>query len=213
MVDKNQESVLILKFKFISNPTPNIYRHKYKGIYALRDFAIDLPNKLKELDETEGELLEFADKLYDTLKTGPLRVLNSAIVRCSGIYDDSSVTLSIPEMLLSAKQCREQLIAKEIDPDLINPDVFGDVDQLDYAQVKRIISFYLNDIRDKTDILIQQDQVIDLDLHDSLSDELGKKAYQALVADSVVKQDAEKTIIFDHAQICFGHALEDLLKH
>ena len=31
--------------------------------------------------------------------------------------------------------------------------------------------------------------------------------------DGVVKQDAEKTIIFDHAQICFGHLLEDLLKH
>ena len=205
--------MLILKFKFISNPTPNIYRHKYKGTYALRDFAIDLPDKLKELDETEGELLEFADKLYDALKTKPLRVLNSAIVRCVGIYDDSSMTLSIPEILLSAKQCREQLIAKEIDPDLINPDVFGDVDQQDYSQVKRIISFYLNDIRDKTDILIQQDQVINLDLYESLSDELGKKAYQALVGDGVVKQDAEKTIIFDHAQICFGHLLEDLLKH
>ena len=205
--------MLILKFKFISNPTPNIYRHKYKGTYALRDFTIDLPDKLKELDETEDELLEFADKLYDTLKTRPLRVLNSAIVRCSGIYDDSSMTLSIPEILLSAKQCREQLIAKEIDPDLINPDVFGDVDQLDYAQVKRIISFYLNDIRDKTDILIQQDQVINLDLHESLNDELGKKSYQALVGDGVVKRDAEKTIIFDHAQICFGHVLEDLLKH
>lgn len=205
--------MLILKFKFISNPTPNIYRDKYKGTYALRDFAIDLPDKLKELDETEGELPEFADKLYDTLKTRSLRVLNSAVVRCSGIYDDSSMTLSIPEILLSAKQCREQLIAKEIDPDLINPDVFGDVDQLDYAQVKRIISFYLNDIRDKTDILIQQDQVIDLDLHDSLSDELETKAYQVLVGDGVVKQDAEKTIIFDHAQICFGHLLEDLLKH
>ena len=205
--------MLILKFKFISNPTPNIYRHKYKGTYALRDFAIDLPDKLRELDETEGELLEFADKLYDALQIRPLRVLNSAIVRCSGIYDDSSMTLSIPEILLSAKRCREQLIAKEIDPDLINPDVFGDVDQLDYAQVKRIISFYLNDIRDKTDILIQQDQVINLDLHDSLSDELGKKSYQALVGDEVVKQDAEKTIIFDHAQICFGHVLEDLLEH
>ena len=205
--------MLILKFKFISNPTPNIYRHKYKGTYALRDFAIDLPDKLRELDETEGELLEFADKLYDALQIRPLRVLNSAIVRCVGIYDDSSMTLSIPEMLLSAKQLKEQLIAKEIDPDLINPDVFGNVDQLDYAQVKRIISFYLNDIRDKTDILIQQDQVINLDLHDSLSDKLGKKAYQVLVADSVVKQDAEKTIIFDHAQICFGHLLEDLLKH
>ena len=72
---------------------------------------------------------------------------------------------------------------------------------------------HLNDIRDKTDILIQQDQVINLDLHDSLSDELGKKAYHTLVADSVVKQDTEKTIIFDHAQICFGHSLEDLLKH
>ena len=205
--------MLILKFKFISNPTPNIYRHKYKGTYALRDFAIDLPDKLRELDETEGELLEFADKLYDALQIRPLRVLNSAIVRCVGIYDDSSMTLSIPEMLLSAKQLKEQLIIKEIDTDLINPDVFGDVDELDYAQVKRIISFYLNDIRDKTDILIQQDQVINLDLHDSLSDKLGKKAYQALVADSVVKQDAEKTIIFDHAQICFGHLLEDLLKH
>ena len=191
----------------------NIYKYKYKGTYALRDFAIDLPGKLKELDETEGELPEFADKLYDTLKTRPLRVLNSAIVRCLGIYDDSSMTLSIPEILLSAKQLKKQLITKEIDPDLINPDVFGDVDQLDYAQVKRIISFYLNDIRDKTDILIQQDQVINLDLHDSLSDGLGKKAYQALVADSVVKQDAEKTIIFDHAQICFGHLLADLLKH
>lgn len=205
--------MLILKFKFISNPTPNIYRHKYKGTYALRDFTIDLPYKLRELDETEGELLEFADKLYDALQIRPLRVLNSAIVRCSGIYDDSSMTLSIPEILLSAKQCREQLIAKEIDPDLINPDVFGDVDQLNYAQVKRIISFYLNDIRDKTDILIQQDQVINLDLHDSLSDGLGKKAYQALVGDGVVKQDAEKTIIFDHAQICFGHVLADLLEH
>ena len=170
-IEKNQESVLILKFKFISNPTSNIYRHKYKGTYALRYFAIDLPDKLKELDETEGELLEFADKLYDALQIRPLRVLNSAIVRCSGIYDDSSMTLSIPEILLSVKQCREQLIAKEIDPDLINPDVFGDVD------------------------------------------ELGKKAYQALVGDGVVKQDAEKTIIFDHAQICFGHVLEDLLKH
>ena len=205
--------MLILKFKFISNPTPNIYRHKYKGTYALRDFAIDLPDKLRELDETEGELLEFADKLYDALQIRPLRVLNSAIVRCVGIYDDSSMTLSIPEMLLSAKQLKEQLIAKEIDPDLINPDVFGNVDQLDYAQVKRIISFYLNDIRDKTDILIQQDQVINLDLHDSLSDELGNKAYQALVGDGVVRQDTEKTIIFDHAQICFGHLLEDLLKH
>ena len=195
------------------NPMLNIYKDKYKCTYALRDFTIDLPDKLKELDETEGELLEFADKLYNALKARPLRVLNSAIVRCSGIYDDSSTTLSIPEILLSAKQCREQLIVKEIDPDLINPDVFGDVDELDYAQVKRIISFYLNDIRDKTDILIQQDQVINLDLHESLNDELGKKAYQALVADSVVKQDAEKTIIFDHAQICFGHLLEDLLKH
>lgn len=191
----------------------NIYKYKYEGTYALRDFAIDLPDKLKELDETEGELPEFADKLYDALKTRPLRVLNGAIVRCSGIYDDSSTMLSIPEILLSAKQCREQLIAKEIDPDLINPDVFGDVDELNYAQVKRIISFYLNDIRDKTDILIQQDQVINLDLHDSLSDELGKKAYYVLVSDGVVKQDAEKTIIFDHAQICFGHVLEDLLKH
>lgn len=191
----------------------NIYKYKYKDTYALRDFAIDLPNQLKELDETEGELPEFADKLYDALQIRPLRVLNSAIVRCSGIYDDSSMTLSIPEILLSAKQLNEQLIAKEIDPDLINPDVFGDVDQLDYAQVKRIISFYLNDIRDKTDILIKQDQVINLDLHDSLSDDLGKKAYQALVGDGVVKQDAEKTIIFDHAQICFGHVLGDLLKH
>lgn len=205
--------MLILKFKFIPNPILNIYKYKYKGTYALKDFMIDLPDKLKELDETEGELPEFADKLYDALKTRPLRVLNSAIVRCLGIYDDSSMTLSIPEILLSAKQLKEQLIAKEIDPDLINPDVFGDVDQLDHAQVKRIISFYLNDIRDKTDILIQQDQVINLDLHDSLSDELGTLAYQALVADSVVKQDAEKTIIFDHAQICFGHLLEDLLKH
>lgn len=205
--------MLILKFKFISNPTPNIYKDKYKCTYALRDFAIDLPDKLRELDETEGELLEFVDKLYDALQIRPLRVLNSAIVRCSGIYDDSSMTLSIPEILLSAKQCREQLIAKEIDPDLINPDVFGDVDQLDYAQVKRIISFYLNDIRDKTDILIQQDQVINLDLHDSLSDGLGKKAYHALMDDGVVKQDAEKTIIFDHAQICFGHVLVDLLEH
>lgn len=195
------------------NPMLNIYKYKYKDTYALKDFAIDLPDKLKELDETEGELPEFADKLDDALKTRPLRVLNSAIVRCLGIYDDSSFTLSIPEILLSAKQCREQLIVKEIDPDLINSNVFGDVDELDYDQVKRIISFYLNDIRDKTDILIQQDQVINLDLHDSLSDELGKKAYQALIGDGVVKQDAEKTIIFDHAQICFGHVLEDLLKH
>ena len=178
------------------NPMLNIYKYKYKGTYALRDFTIDLPNKLKELDETEGELPEFADKLYNALKTRPLRVLNSSIVRCLGIYDDSSTTLSIPEILLSAKHCREQLIAKEIDPDLINPDVFGDVDQLDYAQVKRIISFYLNDIRDKTDILIQQDQVINSDLHDSLSDELGKKAYQALMGDGVVKQDAEKNNYF-----------------
>lgn len=205
--------MLILKFKFMPNPMLNIYKYKYKDTYAFRDFAIDLADKLKELDETEGELPEFADKLYNALKTRPLRVLNSAIVRCSGIYDDSSMTLSIPEILLSAKRLKEQLIAKEIDPDLINPDVFDDVDELDYAQVKRIISFYLNDIRDKTDILIQQDQVIDLDLHDSLSDELGTKAYQALVGDGVVKQDVEKTIIFDHAQICFGHALEDLLKH